>query len=74
MERQFIFSRNALSEKQALARKADKIYAPGTVVVNGKIKYFTEMLSPGKKSRFDDATIVTTGDTTKIRYTPESYT
>lgn len=72
-EKTFIFSRSALSEKQALAAKVDKKYVVGTVIVNGKSRPYTELLPVGRKSRFEDAQDVITGQLNKIKYTPESF-
>lgn len=73
MIRKFVFSRNQLAEKKELAKQSDAFYSPGSVVVNGMKKPFTEMLPENRDSRFEDAQVVIVADTNTVKYTQEAY-
>jgi hypothetical protein len=67
--RYFMYSREQLELKKTVASKRGKTYVPGTVIVNGSAKQFTEMVTDPVNVNFSDAMLVTSGDMRKIKYT-----
>lgn len=64
----FMFSKQQMNMLSESAKKTGRTYIPGTVLVVGSIKQFTEILKE-PNSRFSDAIIVTKGELEKIKYT-----
>lgn len=60
------------SEQDRVRKSADnkigKKYKPGLVLVNGKYKQYTEIVSSPDKATYSDAIIVTSGEKSKIKY------
>lgn len=70
-ERKFVFSRNQLEDKKKFAENMHKTYTPGYVIVNGKPRPFTEMLTASRNSNYPDSQIVTVGSIRTIHFEPE---
>ena len=73
-ERTFVYSREQMQQikknEAALGNTHPKV---GSVVVNGVAKDFTEILPPGRTSRFADARTIITGDMRAIKYTDPNF-
>lgn len=67
--RYFMFSAEQLRLKKEIESKIGRIFVPGTVIVNGGKKQYTEMCTNPNSTRFPDSTIVASGDIRKITYT-----
>lgn len=70
--RYFVYSVEQRKEKEAIAKKLGKIYTPGSVVVKGYRKPFTDVVLDLNTFRYSDVQIVITGDIRKINHTPPS--
>jgi hypothetical protein len=58
----FMYSGEQIKEKNTVLEKSNKKFRPGTVVVNGQRKEFTQIVKDtSKMSRFVDAVIVCEG-------------
>lgn len=69
MYKYFIYSKEQHKTRTEVEKKIGKTFTPGTVMVKGERKRYTEMNSTGK-SKFSDAKIVTEGEESRITYTP----
>jgi len=67
--RYFMFSAEQLRLKKEIESKIGRIFVPGTIIVNGGKKQYTEMCTNPNSTRFSDSTIVASGDIRKITYT-----
>lgn len=73
-ERTFVYSREQMQQiKKNEANLGNTHVKFGTVIVNGVAKDYTEILPPGRTSRFADARVLTTGDMRAIKYTDPNY-
>ena len=70
-ERKFVFSRSQLEDKKKFAENIHKTYTPGSVIVNGKPRPFTEMLNASRSSNYPDSQIVIVGSIRNIHFEPE---
>lgn len=66
--RYFIYSDEQLAFQKKMEQKVGKTYTPGTVIVNGRVRSFTELSRSGK-STYSDAVVVAEGDVKKFKYT-----
>ena len=67
--RTFVFSRTQRDEIFDIERKAgNQTPKLGQVIVNGVPKQYTEILPPGRESRYSDARILIKGDMRKIKF------
>ena len=64
----FLYSSEQLQLRKSVEQRMGNVFKPGTVIVNGKRRPFTE-LSSNPKSRFADAIVVASGDPTLMNYT-----
>ena len=64
----FLYSSEQLKLRKDVETRMGRKFKPGTVIVNGSRKLFTE-LSPNPTSRFSDAIVVAQGDPTLMNYT-----
>lgn len=67
----FLYSEQQYKERTELDRKMSMTFSPGTVVVNGRKKIFTEM-SRNSKNRYPDCKVVAEGFKGKLTFTPVS--
>ena len=64
----FLYSKEYLDEQTSILSKRGKVFTPGTVVVNGIRKQFTQMSSSATIPRFVDIKIVAEGDDSSFKY------
>ncbi len=67
--RYFMYSREQLRVKKELETKIGRTFIPGTVIVNGNKKQYTEMCTSPSNARFTDSAVVIAGDIRTITYT-----
>ncbi|MCK9198087.1 MAG: hypothetical protein M0P49_00620 [Bacilli bacterium] len=67
--RYFMYSREQLRVKKAIEAKIGRTFIPGTVIVNGSKKQYTEMSTSPNATRFYDSVVVMNGDIRGIVYT-----
>jgi|JFJP01.1.fsa_nt_gi hypothetical protein len=63
----FHFSKQQLDERTVAEAKLGNKYYPGTVIVKGKEKSFTDIIAT-PVSRYNDAILITQGELDKIKY------
>ena len=68
-DRYFMYSREQLKLKNELESKIGRTFKPGTVIVNGNKKQYTEMCTVPNTVRFPDSKIIIAGDIRTITYT-----
>jgi len=68
-DRYFMFSREQLRIKKELESKIGRTFTPGTVIVKGNRKQYTEMCIIPNNARFPDSRVVIVGDMRTIAYT-----
>ena len=56
--RYFIYSAEQKKEKQDIAKKTGGTYIPGTVIVNGRPKPYTDIVRDSSKFRYGDTSLV----------------
>lgn len=72
--RYFIYSDEQKKEKTEIAKNMSKRFVPGTVVVNGRAKQYTDILRSMDDCRYGDAVIRCEGDIRKLKITnPKQY-
>ena len=64
----FMYSKSQLDMRIELEKKMGKKFKPGEVIVNGRRKPYTEIITDPKNSRYSDAVIVTYGNKENIKY------
>lgn len=57
----FLYSEEQIKEKNQIMKKTGKTFVPGTVVVNGTRKKFTQLSTDSKLDRFIDTVLVAEG-------------
>ena len=67
----FLYSEQQNKERSEIEKKMSRVFSPGTVIVNGRKKIFTE-LSKSSSNRYPDCKIVAEGWKSKMMYTPPS--
>ena len=65
----FLYSEQQNKERSEIEKKMSRVFSPGTVIVNGRKKIFTE-LSKSSSNRYPDCKIVAEGMKSKMMYTP----
>lgn len=65
----FLYSEEQIKEKNQALSKTGKVYEPGTVVVNGARKKFTQLSNTNNMPRYIDTKIVAEGEVSGIVYT-----
>lgn len=65
----FLYSEQQNKERSEIEKKMSRVFSPGTVIVNGRKKIFTE-LSKSSSNRYPDCKIVAEGWRSKMMYTP----
>lgn len=64
----FIFSSSQYRMKQDTMKTIGKEYNPGTVLVNGVYKQFTDIVDEVDSTRYPDAIVITSGYLDSIKY------
>lgn len=64
----FLYSKDHLDEQLTILEKRSKVFIPGTVVVNGVRKQFTQLSSSPTMPRFIDTKIVAEGEESSFKY------
>lgn len=64
----FLFSSQQMKMKVEVEAKIGRKYKPGTVLVNGAYKQFTEISDTPNNIRFPDSIVVASGDLSQMRY------
>lgn len=64
----FIFSSQQMKNKIEVESKIGRKYKPGTVLVRGGYKQFTDILDTPTSIRYPDAIVVASGYLSKMRY------
>ena len=64
----FLYSDQQNKERSEIERRMSRTFVPGTVVVNGKKRTFTE-LSKKDKNRYPDCKIIAEGFKSKMVFT-----
>lgn len=64
----FLFSSQQMKMKVEIEAKIGRKYKPGTVLVNGTYKQFTEISDTPNSTRFPDSIIVASGKLSEMRY------
>lgn len=67
----FLYSEQQYKERSEIEKKMSRIFSPGSVIVNGRKKIFTE-LSKSSTNRYPDCKIIAEGLKSKMMYTPPS--
>lgn len=65
----FMFSSEQLKMRITIEAKLNKRFKPGTVIVNGVNKPYTEIVRDPNNVRYKDSKIVMFGDLNLIKYT-----
>ena len=65
----FLYSEQQNKERSEIEKKMSRVFSPGTVIVNGRKKIFTE-LSKSSSNRYPDCKIVAEGWKSKMMHTP----
>ena len=65
----FLYSEQQHKERSEIEKKMSRVFSPGTVIVNGRKKIFTE-LSRSSSNRYPDCKIIADGLKSKMMYTP----
>lgn len=68
--RYFVYSPEQKKDKMAIAKRAGNVYTPGSVIIKGRQKQFTDIVNDMHNCKYGDATIVCQGDIRRIEYTP----
>lgn len=67
----FLYSEQQFKERTAVEKKISKIFTPGSVIINGRKKPFTEM-SKKSSNRYPDCKVIAEGYKSKMVFTPVS--
>ena len=65
----FLYSDQQNKDRSWIEKKMSRVFVPGTVIVDGRKKIFTE-LSKSSSNRYPDCKIVAEGMKSKMMYTP----
>lgn len=65
----FLYSDQQNKDRSGIEKKMSRVFVPGTVIVDGRKKIFTE-LSKSSSNRYPDCKIVAEGMKSKMMYTP----
>ncbi len=67
----FLYSETQKTERTTIEKKMSRSFIPGTVVINGRKKIFTE-ISKKSSNRYPDCKVIAEGYKSKMTYTPIS--
>ena len=65
----FLYSQDQIQEKESVLNTSGKTFVPGTVVVNGVRKQFTQLSNSATMARFIDTKVVAQGELSTFTYT-----
>ena len=71
-KRDFVYSREQKKDKEKIFAKINKVYTPGSVIVKGRTKPFTDIVLDINKFAYSDAQLVVSGDIRQIKYVAPS--
>lgn len=64
----FLYSEQQVSERSAIEKTMSRVFTPGTVIINGRKKLFTE-ISTKSSNRYPDCKVVASGYRSQLVYT-----
>lgn len=64
----FVFSSTQFNDKKEICKKLGKTYKPGTVLINGSYKQYTDILESPKHPKYSDTIIIASGDIQNMKY------
>ncbi len=70
MKHYFLYSDEQLEEKNKILSKNSKRFMPGTVVVDGVRKKYTQLSTNPSMSRFVDTQLIASGELSTFTYEP----
>ena len=65
----FLYSQDQIKEKDDVLKASGKKFVPGTVVVNGVKKQFTQLSNTPTMPRFIDTKVIAQGEQSNFTYT-----
>lgn len=65
----FLYSDQQSKERSEIDKRMSRVFSPGSVIVNGRKKIYTE-LSKSTTNRYPDCKIIAEGWRSKMIYTP----
>lgn len=65
----FVYSAEQKKEKDSIAAKMGQKYIPGSLVIKGQKKLFTDIVLDINKFRYSDARVVAEGDIRRVSFT-----
>lgn len=69
MYKYFIYSKEQYKARTEIEKKIGKTFTPGTVMVKGERKKYTEVNTTGK-SKYSDAKIIAEGEEERMNFLP----
>lgn len=69
----FYFSKSQCEERKAIELNAGYIFIPGTVIINGSVKQYTEMSTGPVIKKYSDSVYLGSGDIDQIIYTDHQH-
>ena len=70
--RYFVYSQEQKKLNEDIFKKANKTYKPGSILVRGKQRQFTDILLDMKQSKYSDVQIIAQGDIRSFTFTNPS--
>jgi len=67
----FLYSEQQVSERSTIEKTMSRVFTPGTVIINGRKKLFTEV-SKKSSNRYPDCKVVASGYRSQLVYTMPS--
>ncbi len=67
----FLYSEQQVSERSTIEKTMSRVFSPGTVIINGRKKLFTE-ISKKSSNRYPDCKVVASGYKSQLVYTMPS--
>lgn len=67
--RYFVYSAEQKKDKENIAKSMEKVYVPGTTVVKGYTKKFTDIIIDLDRFPYADVQVIIQGDIRKIHHT-----
>jgi hypothetical protein len=68
-DRIFVYSLEQRKTKEEIAKRMNKRYSPGNVIIKGKAKPYTDIFRKIENCPYGDAVVVAQGDIRRINYT-----
>lgn len=68
----FIYSQNQRQEKNQIATAMSKKYTPGSLVIRGQKKLFTDIVLNLNTVMYSDYKVIAEGDIRRVKYTAPS--